>query len=114
LKEGENMLHQQEINRLISGLVNKYNNLKKILLFGSQASNLATEKSDIDICIVADVEDKDSFEQDVNLYIYDSEGLDFSKSVDIILYTTNEWEKCLKEQGTFANLIQKKGVVLHG
>jgi hemerythrin-like domain-containing protein len=29
LKEGENMLHQHEINSLIRGLVYKYNNFKK-------------------------------------------------------------------------------------
>jgi predicted nucleotidyltransferase len=106
--------HKQEIENLIIGLSNKYKNLRKIYLFGSHATNLATEKSDIDICIVADVADKGSFEQDVNLYIYDKDGLDFPKSVDIVLYTTSEWEECLKKQGTFANLIQKKGVVLHG
>ncbi len=106
------MVEKKGIERLKTSLIKEFNP-NKIFLFGSHAKNLSSEKSDIDICIVADVEDKELFEEKVISFIYDTQGLNFNKSVDIVLYTVEEWENSLKDPGTFANLIKKNGLSLH-
>ncbi|MDO9574172.1 MAG: hypothetical protein Q7I94_04175, partial [Candidatus Contubernalis sp.] len=70
--------------------------------------------SDIDICVVLDVHNSDDIEDSIYSYIYDEEGLDFSCSVDVIVYTYHEWEESIKDSGTFASLILRKGLVIHG
>ncbi|UNC91388.1 nucleotidyltransferase domain-containing protein [Candidatus Contubernalis alkaliaceticus] len=108
------MVVDKEVERLSSGLVHKFNPAK-ILLFGSRALGAATEDSDIDICVVLDVHNsKDEIEDSIYSYIYDEEGLDFSCSVDVIVYTHLEWEESIKDSGTFASLILRKGLVIHG
>ncbi|KNZ68193.1 DNA polymerase beta domain-containing protein region [Thermincola ferriacetica] len=103
-----------EIEKLKHGIVEKFNPAK-ILLFGSHAKNSASKDSDIDICIVADVDDKKDFRKKITMFIYDDiEGLDFDKPVDVLLYTTEEWDQYSKQNGSFANAISREGVVLHG
>jgi len=55
----------------------------------------------------------DTFKEKVVSFIYDAQRLNFNKSVDVILYTLEEWENSLKDPGTFANLIKKNGLSLH-
>jgi len=103
-----------DIQNLIKGLSSKFM-IDKIILFGSQASNDATENSDIDICIIADVSERRKFLKQLRLYIYDKySGLNFNKPVDIIFYTPDDWAKNFNKSGTFANLIAKEGVFLYG
>jgi len=111
-KEGVIMVN--EIEKLKNGIVEKFNPAK-IYLFGSHAKNSAGNDSDIDICIVADINDKKDFRKKITMFIYDDvEGLDFDKPVDVLLYTTEEWDQHLRLNGSFANLISKEGLVLHG
>ena len=65
----------------------------KILLFGSQAKGATNPHSDIDLCIIADTENKRKTLTDM-YYNIDSE-----KPVDILLYTPSEWESSLIESG---------------
>jgi predicted nucleotidyltransferase len=81
---------------------------EKIILFGSQAKGKAREESDIDLCIVLETEKKHRLIPE--LYC----ALDCDKPVDIIVYTPNEWEECVKDETSFAHKILTEGVVLYG
>ena len=81
---------------------------RKIILFGSQARGTATDKSDVDICVV--IETTRKHELTAELYI----ALDLEAPVDIIVYTPAEWESCLADRTSFAYKIDTEGVVLYG
>lgn len=102
-----------QVRKLADGLVKKFNP-EKIILFGSRAENKNEKDSDIDICIVADFSDKREFRKLISRYIYDWEGLDFDVPVDIIVYTPEQWERLSQEKFSFANIIDKEGLVLYG
>ena len=104
---------KKDIDKLVEGIRKKINP-EKIILFGSQAKETADRMSDIDLCVVADVKNKEKAEKEVDLFIYSSEGLDLNRSVDLLIYTPEEWEENLKESASFASLINKKGVELYG
>ncbi len=108
------MAVDREVERLKDGLVQRFNPAK-IVLFGSRALKYAEPDSDIDICVVLDAHNsKDEIEESIYSYIYDEEGLDFSCSVDVVVYTYWEWEESLKDPGTFASLILRKGQIIYG
>jgi predicted nucleotidyltransferase len=80
----------------------------KIIVFGSQAKGTATSRSDIDLCIIKSTDNKRKLLADMYL------NLDSSKPFDIILYTEDEWSKCIDDSTSFAYLINKKGTVIYG
>lgn len=103
----------KHIEVLKKGIIEKFNP-NKIILFGSYANGTAAEKSDIDICVILKtIDDRRSLKRKINKYIYDKNGLDFDKPVDVLIYTTQEWEKCLLEKGTFATHILNMGVIIY-
>ncbi|WP_276661377.1 nucleotidyltransferase domain-containing protein [Syntrophomonas wolfei] len=51
------MIDSQEIDSIKNQLIEKYRPLR-IILFGSQAKETAGRKSDIDLCIVKETENK--------------------------------------------------------
>ena len=81
---------------------------KKIILFGSQAKGTATEKSDLDVCVVIDTDKKHTTVAELYL------ALELDTPVDIILYTPAEWESYLADNTSFARKINDEGVVLYG
>ena len=72
---------------------------EKILLFGSQAKGTATAKSDIDLCVIASTKDKRSLLTD--LYC------------DMESDTPEEWEHSVADSQSFANKLNREGVVLY-
>lgn len=97
---------QQEINDIKSQIVAHYSP-SKIFLFGSQAKGTARQKSDIDICIIKNTDNKRNLLADLYL------NIDTSRPVDFVLYTEDEWEQCIKDSTSFAYQILKKGTVLY-
>ena len=81
---------------------------QKILLFGSQAKGTATEKSDIDLCVIAATENKRSLLTD--LYCDTQSDI----PIDFLLYTPEEWERCVADSQSFAHKLNREGVVLYG
>ena len=81
---------------------------EKILLFGSQSKGNATIKSDIDLCIIVDTNNKRQLLTE--LYF----GIETEKPIDIIVYTPSEWEDCVNDSTSFAHKINKEGVMLYG
>lgn len=113
-----NIVIQTERIDYMNALINEINLIKeqvvshyapsKIILFGSQAKGMATKKSDIDLCIVKDTENKRDLLIDMYLNIRSS------KPFDLILYTEAEWSQCVNDTTSFAYLINKKGTVIYG
>lgn len=74
---------------------------------GSQAKGTATAKSDIDLCVIASTKDKRSLLTD--LYC-DTES---DTPIDFLLYTPEEWEHSVADSQSFANKLNREGVVLY-
>ena len=98
---------KNEINLIKEQIVSRYAP-SKIILFGSQAKGVATRKSDIDLCIVKDTENKR--ELLIDMYL----SIESSKPFDLLLYTESEWNQCVNDTTSFAYLINKKGAVIYG
>ena len=96
----------QEISNIANQFINIYNP-QKLLLFGSQAKNTAGKNSDIDLCVVIDATDKRSLLTDMYL------NIESSIPFDLLLYTPDEWSRCLSDRTSFAYKINKEGVALH-
>ncbi len=79
-----------------------------IYLFGSQAKGTATSKSDIDLCVVVDTENKRELITDM----YCSIVCDIP--IDLLVYTPNEWNQCINDSTSFAYKIATEGVKLYG
>lgn len=80
---------------------------QKIILFGSQAKGTATERSDIDICIIAEATNKRELLTDLYCEI------DSEKPVDFLLYTPEEWNKNIEDAQSFAYKLNREGVLLY-
>lgn len=100
-------LAQNEIDLIKEQIVSHYAP-SKIVLFGSQAKGTATNKSDIDLCIVKDTENKRDLLTEMYL------NIDSNKPFDLLLYTEDEWIQCINDTTSFAFLINKKGTVIYG
>ncbi|HVI40574.1 MAG TPA: nucleotidyltransferase domain-containing protein [Anaerovoracaceae bacterium] len=82
---------------------------EKIVLFGSFGTPAYRPgRSDIDLCVITKTENK--IETLSDMYTYVELGIPF----DILLYTPEEWDKCITDPGTFAHQIDKSGMVLYG
>ena len=81
--------------------------LEKILLFGSQTKETATVKSDIDLCVIASTKDKRSLLTD--LYC----DMESDTPIGFLLYTSEEWEHSVADSQSFANKLNREGVVLY-
>lgn len=96
-----------EINIIKEQIVSHYSP-SKIILFGSQAKGAVTRKSDIDLCIIKDTENKRELLTDMYL------NIESNKPFDLILYTEAEWSQHVNDTTSFAYLINKKGTVIYG
>ena len=80
---------------------------QKIILFGSQAKGTATERSDIDICVIAETTNKRELLTDLYCEI------DSEKPVDFLLYTPEEWSKNIEDAQSFAYKLNREGMLLY-
>ena len=96
-----------ELDHVKEQLIKKYSPAK-IILFGSLAKGTNTKRSDIDLCIVKDTENKKEFLMDIYL------NIESEKILDILVYTEKEWNDCIKDTTSFAYLIKKKGIEIYG
>jgi len=96
-----------DISRVVEQLNIKFNP-KKLILFGSHAKGNAGSNSDIDLCVITDTADKRKLLTDMYSTI------DCERPFDLLLYTPKEWEENVMDKLSFAHVINKQGVVLHG
>lgn len=96
-----------EIEKIKNEIVEKFHP-QKIILFGSCAKGLTTKKSDIDICVVAETDNKRKLVQNILLQV------NYNVDLDVVIYTPEEWGKYKEDASCFANIISKTGVILFG
>ena len=102
----------EQLKRRISEL-----NPHLILLFGSHASGIQDEYSDIDLIVVTkDEYIPENFNERINLQLKISEHIfDIAKKVpvDLIVYTLPMYKKLLEQNKGFLNDVKTKGKVLY-
>ena len=103
-------MNQYDVIPLIKEFIIKEFKPEKIFLFGSCAKKSIRKDSDIDICIIKDVDDKRRLRQDILEVLVDK--IDFE--IDIVIFSTEEWERNSSDPGTFAGLIKSKGEQIYG
>ncbi|ATW28163.1 nucleotidyltransferase domain-containing protein [Candidatus Formimonas warabiya] len=96
-----------EVDFIKNQIISSYNP-SKIILFGSYANGTATAKSDIDLCIIKNTNNKRKLLPDMYL------NIESKKPFDLLLYTEAEWNECINDTSSFAYLINKKGIVIYG
>jgi predicted nucleotidyltransferase len=104
-----------EIRRLTGLLVEKFNPVQ-VILFGSQAEGTATAKSDIDLCVIADVEpdvrSRREFRSNIHSYlIWECKS---EHPLDVLVYTPAQWNDRKDNKADFASMINEGGVILYG
>ncbi|MCX7781914.1 MAG: nucleotidyltransferase domain-containing protein [Negativicutes bacterium] len=90
----------QEIEDIKEQLVSKFNP-QEVILFGSRAKGRVTRRSDIDICVVFDTDNKRQAVRDILLEI------DCKTDLDVVVYTPDEWRRYKDDMATFAGVINK-------
>lgn len=94
-------------DNIVNQLCSDYNPVK-IILFGSQSKGTATHKSDIDLCVIMNSNNKRQSLADMYY------NIDSDKPIDFLLYTPSEWDACIADSSSFAYKINREGVMLHG
>ena len=96
-----------EIQKITQQFIEHYKP-DKLFLFGSHAKNSARRDSDIDLCVIVEVEDKRMLLTE--MYVNIESDIPF----DLLLYSPEEWKQCVLDKTSFAYLINKEGVLLYG
>lgn len=100
-------------NKIVSRIMEKYK-VKDIILFGSYALGNATKDSDLDLVIVLDESgcSKDYEEMLQKRLKISRLFFDIKKniSMDILVYTNDEWNKLISLNSSFIRNINNKGV----
>lgn len=83
-------------------------NAQFVILFGSRAKGSEKADSDIDVCIVAETQNKRRLASELQTVI------ESDIPIDIIVYTPDEWNECIKDETSFASKILAEGRILYG
>ena len=102
-----NSPHQQELKRIVSVLVKKYQPLK-IILFGSALTGKTHQWSDLDLVVIKKT--KKRFSDRIGELISLSEP---KVPTDFLVYTPEEFEKMSQDNYFIQDEILKKGKTLY-
>ncbi len=115
----DNALQQKQTSLLLSEIISNISLLDpvKIILFGSYASETHNADSDIDILVILDsdiipssYDEKMMLSSHVRKTIY---SLSRRKAIDLVVYTSGEFEALRKMRTSFYNEIERTGRVLY-
>ena len=84
----------------------------KVILFGSYARGEEKEDSDVDLCIIVPEIEGRRLDMKVELRGIIKESIE--TSLDLILYTHDEFEKYTRLKSTLHYQIKKDGVLING
>jgi len=102
------MLTQEQISKIVNEVVNNFKP-KKVILFGSYASGIPTEESDLDLLIIKD--------SDLPLHLQSRKVRkilsDFKVPMDVIVKPSKEFEKYKDIIGTIMYPANKFGKVVY-
>jgi len=105
------MFTQNDINLVINTISKKFSP-SKIFLFGSYAFGTPTSDSDLDLCIVADLNGKRKL--DLIREIRREISRTLNVPIDILLYSEDEFSLRSSLQNTLEYKIQKDGKLMNG
>lgn len=83
-------------------------NPKRVILYSEKFIVDSHDLKSADLCIILDQCDKKSLLSKLYLKIA------MPIPVQFLLYSTEEWNRMLKDSGSYASAIEKKGTVLYG
>lgn len=111
--EGDLMYEQEkhELQKVIQ-TIRESVPLQKIYLFGSFARGNPHDSSDLDLCILTD--ELKGRKIDTIRKIRRSLVKDVSMPIDLLIYTSNEFNERAKLSSTFEHQILKEGVLVYG
>lgn len=98
-----------DVEKVRAYLVSKHHP-DRIVLFGSVAKGRARSDSDLDICVVMDVEDKRAKSMEMQMDLVNL----IERDVDIILLTPDQWKKYRMDPAKLTHQIEQTGVILYG
>jgi uncharacterized protein len=100
------------IDKVVSRVLSRYPQSKKIILFGSRARGESNNGSDIDLCLLFDKLPERPLTLLQNLYedLFSLPG----PAVDFVVYQDDVFKREAKEQGSFEQAIQQEGVAVYG
>ncbi len=102
---------QDEIKSLTNRIVSQFSP-SKIFLFGSYASGSPTTDSDLDLCIVTDLQGKRKL--DMMRTIRREITPILHRSLDILIYGNDEFAQRSSQKNTLEYKIEKDGTLLYG
>lgn len=98
---------KEEIEAIVTQIVKSYHPIQ-IILFGSCAKGSITSRSDIDLCIICDYQDKQALLMDMLMHV------ESDRDLDLVLYRPEDWERYRVDPANFAHIIDSKGVIVYG
>jgi len=102
------MLSEMTKRQIKKRLLEKYN-LKKIILFGSQARGTADDKSDVDLLIITDIEEsKFKMMNDLRQAL-----LPINYAFDVIVVSEDEYQRDKKYPGTTSRYASIEGELIY-
>ncbi len=93
-----------ELRALLSG-IGRLSGAEKLIVYGMKREGAGDRVRDVDVCVVADCEDKRSLERRIYL------ELESEISFDVIIYTPEEWAALTADPQSYASRILAKGKV---
>lgn len=101
-------MYDQNVQRIISDLVQNYKPIK-VILFGSRVTGKTHEDSDVDLVVIKQT-NKNFYDR-----IADASGsVDHVLPIDIIVYTPEEFKQMSKESWFIKSEVINKGKVIYG
>lgn len=104
---GNGICDSKEIRYICNELKNLFD-VESITVFGVKRSEKDNAVTDLDICVVANTQDKNAWLR--KAYIEIDSPIPF----DLFLYTPDEWNELTKQSESFASRIARKGCVFFG
>jgi len=102
------MLSNETKSEIKKRLLEKFE-LKKIIIFGSQARGTADDKSDVDLLVVAsDFKDRYKIMRELRRSL-----LEMDYAFDIIAVTPEEFNRDKNIPGTIARYASKEGIIIY-
>ncbi len=102
-----NLCESKEIG-FICNEIKRLFQVEKIIVFGVKRSENENTVTDLDVCVVANTNDKNAWIKKAYIEI------DSEIPFDIFLYSPSEWENLTQQSDSFASRIARKGCVVYG
>ena len=112
MKRREEVDLPEHVRRVLDRIVEeaqRLGRLEAVILFGSWASGMVGPDSDLDVLVVADVDDEIEAAAKLRVALYEA-GL----PMDIVVYSPDEWRWARDLPGFATWEASRKGVLWHG